>query len=226
MAERLVALSDRLSLGRLLRRLSAPRRFGRRRAGGPFTSTRKSVMNVKMDNRDKRLSAAVTLLREELARADGANRNVMQGLFDLVLTAVGSVPRRDPLAKAERPLIDIRVARVLAAVRERLSERWTIARMAKMAGMSRAAFMRLFTATAGVPPLTYVTRLRIEMAQALLAETDEAAAAIAERVGYGSVFAFTRAFTRLTGKPPVMFRRIARGQIAPIVGRATLRLAA
>jgi AraC-like DNA-binding protein len=178
-----------------------------------------------MDDRDKRLSAAVTLLREELARASGANRDVMQGLFDVVLTAVGSVPRRDPLAKA-RPLIDRRVARVLEAVGERPSEGWTIARMAKLAGMSRAAFIRLFTATTGVPPLTYVTRLRIEMAQTLLAETDEAAAAIAERVGYGSVFAFTRAFTRLTGKPPVLFRRIARGQIAPIIGKATLHLAA
>jgi AraC-like DNA-binding protein len=46
-------------------------------------------------------------------------------------------------------------------------------------------------------------------------------------VGYGSVYAFSRAFTRLTGKPPVLFRRTARRQNAPIVGRATtLRLAA
>jgi hypothetical protein len=77
------------------------------------------------------------------------------------------------------------------------------------------------------PPLTYATRLCIEIAQALLAETDEAAAVIAERVGYGSVDAFSRAFARLTGKAPVLFRRMARGQLAPIVGRATmLRLAA
>jgi AraC-like DNA-binding protein len=178
-----------------------------------------------MDERDKRLSAAVTLLREELARTAGANQRVMQGLFDLVLTAVGSGPEKGAPPEGKR-LVDMRIARVLAAVRERPSERWTIARMAKVAGMSRAAFIRLFTATTGAAPLTYVTRWRIEIAQTLLAETDEAAAAIAERVGYGSVFAFTRAFTRLTGKPPVLFRRIARGQIAPIVGRATLRLAA
>ena len=226
MAERLVALSDRLSSCVCCAESSAPRRFGRRRVAAPLYLDPKKRHEYRMDDGDKRLSAAVTLLREELARAGGPNRDVMQCLFDLVLTAVGSVPRRDPLAKADRPLIDRRVARVLATVRERPSERWTIARMAKLAGMSRAAFMRLFTATTGVPPLTYVTRLRIEMAQVLLAGTDEAAAAIAERVGYGSVFAFTRAFTRLTGKPPVLFRRIARGQIAPIVGKATLRIAA
>jgi len=161
-------LSDRLSLARLLPAIVRPRRFGRR----TLYLDPKKRHECRMDDRDKRLSAAVTILREELARTGGANRDVMQRLFDLLLTPPGSVFRRDPLAKADRPLIDMRVARVLAAVRERQSERWTIARMAKLAGMSRAAF------------------------------------------------------TRLTGKPPVLFRRIARGQIAPIVGKAMLRLAA
>jgi transcriptional regulator GlxA family with amidase domain len=180
-----------------------------------------------MDERDKSLSAAVTLLREELIRGNGVSHDVMQDLFELMLTAIAQRTLRTTLAGANRPLIDVRVARVLASLRERLSERWTIARMAKLAGMSRAAFIRLFTATTGTPPLTYVIRLRIEVARALLAETDEAAAAIAERVGYGSVYAFTRAFTRLTGKPPVLFRRIARGRSAPIVGRAAvMKLAA
>jgi transcriptional regulator GlxA family with amidase domain len=180
-----------------------------------------------MDERDKSLSAAVTLLRDELTRKSGMSHDVMHSLFDLVLTAIGQPMSSLARTGAKRPLIDARIARVLASLRERLSERWTIAKMAKLAGMSRAAFIRLFTATTGAPPLTYVTRLRIEVAQALLAETDEAAAVIAERVGYGSVYAFSRAFSRLTGKPPVLFRRTARGQSPPIVGRATmLRLAA
>ena len=42
-----------------------------------------------MVDRDKQLSAAVTLLREELAIAGGANREVIQRLLDLLLTAVG-----------------------------------------------------------------------------------------------------------------------------------------
>src|SRR5690348_1217541 len=180
----------------------------------------------RMDERDKSLSAAVSLLREELTRADGVSQDVVRSLFDLVLTAIGRRGLGTARGAGKRPLMDLRIARVLAAVRERLSERWTIAKMAKLAGMSRAAFIRLFTATMGTPPLTYVTRLRIEVAQALLAETDEAAAAIAERVGYGSVYAFTRAFTRLTGKPPVLFRRTTRGPSASVVGRATMRLAA
>ena len=179
-----------------------------------------------MDDRDKGLSAAVALLREELTRGDAVSHDVVQSLFDLVLAAIGRRSVAGARASGKRPLMDVRIARVLASLRERLSERWTIAKMARLAGMSRAAFIRLFTATTGVPPLTYVTRLRIEVAKALLAETDEAAAVIAERVGYGSVYAFSRAFTRLTGKPPMLFRRTARGPITPIVGRATMRLAA
>jgi AraC-like DNA-binding protein len=205
MADRLEDLSDRLTI---------------------WTGPKKGVMNVEMDDRDKSLSAAVTLLREELARGNGVSHDVMQSLFDLVLTAIGKRSLPAARTSAGRPLIDLRIARVLGALRERVSERWTIAKMAKLAGMSRAAFVRLFTATTGAPPLTYVTRLRIEVAQALLAETDEAAAAIAARVGYGSVYAFSRAFTRLTGKPPMLFRRTARGQCAPIVGKAMLCIAA
>ena len=181
----------------------------------------------KTAERDKALSAAVTLLRAELSRSEGFSPSVMQGVLELLLAAMDR--RNLPSARdgAKCPLLDVRVARVLASVRQRPQERWTIAKMAKLAGMSRAAFIRLFTTTTGTPPLTYVTRLRIEVAQALLAETDEAAAAIAERVGYGSVYAFSRAFTRMTGKPPVLFRRMARRQGAPIMGRATmLRLAA
>ena len=179
-----------------------------------------------MDEREKTLSAAVMVLREELCRAD-VRREIIEPLFDLVLvTIAGGRAARVPVTRGRQP-IDTRIARVLAAVRSRISERWTIERMAKLAGMSRAAFVRLFTATAGLPPLTYVTRLRIDVAKALLAETDEAAAAIAERVGYGSVYAFSRAFTRLTGRPPVLFRRTARSATLPITGRATMmRLAA
>ena len=160
-------------------------------------------------------------------QGDRVSPDVVQSLIDLVLMAIGRRSLSSARAGAACPLFDVRIARVLASLRQRPEERWTIAKMAKLAGMSRAAFVRLFTRTTGAPPLTYVTRLRIEVAQALLAETDEAAAVIAERVGYGSVYAFSRAFTRLTGKPPVLFRRTARRQSAPVMGRATmLRLAA
>jgi AraC-like DNA-binding protein len=179
-----------------------------------------------MDERDKSLSAAVTLLREELTRSEAVSPHVMQSLLDLVSIAVARRSMSSTGAGARR-LLDARIARVLARLCEHPEERWTIAKMAKLAGMSRAAFIRLFTRATGAPPLTYVTRLRIEVAQALLAETDEAAAVIAERVGYGSVYAFTRAFTRLTGKPPVLFRRTSREPSAATPGRTTmLRLAA
>ncbi|MET0595317.1 MAG: AraC family transcriptional regulator [Polyangiaceae bacterium] len=183
------------------------------------------VNNVDMDEREKSLSAAVTLLREELSRRNGVSRDVVDGLHELVLTAIGKRGAMTSQRGARPRLVDARIARVLACVRERPSERWTIARMAKLAGMSRAAFIRLFTRATGSPPLTYVTRLRIDVACALLAETEEAAAAIAARVGYGSVYAFTRAFTRLTGKPPILFRKTARG-VTTIVGRATFCVAA
>jgi AraC-like DNA-binding protein len=46
----------------------------------------------------------------------------------------------------------------------------------------------------------------MDLAARYLRETDDAAAAIAHRVGYTSEFAFSRAFSRLRGQPPGRYR--------------------
>jgi transcriptional regulator GlxA family with amidase domain len=102
---------------------------------------------------------------------------------------------------------DRQVERALEAMTARPEHRWTVESLAKLAGLSRAAFARRFVRSTGAPPLEYLTDLRMQLAAARLRETDEPLVAIAISVGYVSEFAFAKAFKRRFGRAPGLFRR-------------------
>ena len=93
---------------------------------------------------------------------------------------------------------------------ERPAEPWTLATLARSVNLSRATLARRFTELVGEPPLTYLTRWRMDLAARRLREPNEPVNVIAHGVGYTSEFAFSRAFTRLRGEPPGRYRRALR----------------
>jgi len=112
---------------------------------------------------------------------------------------------------------DPAVARAIEAARRDPSRRWTVAALAKIAGLSRAAFAARFRADTGATPLAYVTRLRVDLAASRLVEGSEPLAVVARAVGYASEFAFAKVFKRVVGVPPGAFRR---SRAAPRATRA------
>ncbi|HEY0468037.1 MAG TPA: AraC family transcriptional regulator [Polyangiaceae bacterium] len=104
-------------------------------------------------------------------------------------------------------LTDRRVAKAIHAVHADLARPWTVAEMARRAGLSRSSFAAAFTAVVGESPLDYVTNWRIYRAKVLLSSSDESLEEIASRVGYDSDTALSRAFRRKVGMPPGAFRR-------------------
>ena len=55
--------------------------------------------------------------------------------------------------------------------------------------------------------MQYLTNWRMQVAAALLRDTNATVASVAQDVGYDSEAAFARAFKRLVGKPPAAWRR-------------------
>lgn len=104
-------------------------------------------------------------------------------------------------------LTDRRVAKAIRAVHADLARPWTVAEMAREAGVSRSSFAAAFRSAVGESPLDYVTSWRIYRAKVLLSSSDESLAEIASRVGYDSDTALSRAFKRKVGMPPGTFRR-------------------
>jgi transcriptional regulator GlxA family with amidase domain len=115
---------------------------------------------------------------------------------------------------------DAYVERALAAMRTDPARRWTVASLARVAGLSRAPFARRFRRATGTSPLRWLAGHRLGLARTRLVETDLALAAIAGEIGYSSDFAFAKAFKRLFGVAPGIFRRVApaprQGSAVPI----------
>ena len=87
---------------------------------------------------------------------------------------------------------------------------WTVQSLAAKVAMSRSAFASRFARLVGEPPLAYVTRWRMQKAAGLLRQSSATLADIAERVGYDSEAAFSKAFKRAVGSAPGAYRRAAK----------------
>lgn len=83
---------------------------------------------------------------------------------------------------------------------------WTVERLARAVGLSRAAFARRFTAAVGEPPLTYLSGWRIDLAKQALHRDGSTLASVAREVGYASEFALSAAFRRQVGEAPGRWR--------------------
>lgn len=93
-------------------------------------------------------------------------------------------------------LRDPRLARALAALHAEPDRPWTLASLARVAGMSRSVFAERFNRVMGMPAGRWLTRMRMDRARALLAAGGRSVAAVAAQVGYASEAGFRRALAR------------------------------
>ena len=107
-------------------------------------------------------------------------------------------------------LRDRHVGRAIGLMHERPAEPWTIDDLSRQVGLSRSALHERFVELAGQPPMQYLTNWRMQCGARLLREGDATVATIAQEVGYESEAAFARAFKRLVGQPPAVWRRAQR----------------
>ncbi len=149
------------------------------------------------------------LLLRELADHRPGARVVVERLAEILLV---QVLRHHVLANPQKTgfmaaAADPRVHRALAMIHARWPDRLTVDDLAGAAGMSRSSFAEHFKSVAGTSPITYLTHWRMLQAKELLDTSRLSIAEIAERVGYDSDIAFSRAFKRVFAASPARFRR-------------------
>jgi AraC-like DNA-binding protein len=98
------------------------------------------------------------------------------------------------------------VGRALGAIHREPGRAWTVASLAQQAGVSRTVFAERFARLLGEPPLSYVSRCRMQLGARLLETTDETVLQVALSAGYESEAAFNRAFKREFDLPPARYR--------------------
>ncbi len=148
------------------------------------------------------LRALLDAIAAELSVA-APHPRALGALLDGLTTHVGRRP--------EVP-VDPYVARAVDAVKKDPRAAWTLASLARAAGLSPAAFARRFRRALGVSPLAFVQDVRMRRAAERLAASEESLAEIAVTIGYASEFAFAKAFKRRFGIAPGLFRRQQRTQ--------------
>src|SRR3954447_24880116 len=105
---------------------------------------------------------------------------------------------------------DAEIGRALALMHRNPAHAWTLASLAKEAGISRSVLAERFRHYLNEPPMAYLTRWRLQLGAEMLASTRHSVAQIASEVGYESEAAFNRAFKREFTVPPARFRSQSR----------------
>jgi transcriptional regulator GlxA family with amidase domain len=144
------------------------------------------------------IATLARLLRAELA-AGVSDARIVRSLAESLAIYARRVPALG--------MKDRRISPALEAMSRDPARRWTIVELARVCGLSRAAFNRRFAAAIGTSPLRHLYLARMDLAARRLVESDDSLAAIAAEIGYESEFAFGKAFKRRFGVPPGTYRR-------------------
>jgi AraC-like DNA-binding protein len=105
-----------------------------------------------------------------------------------------------------RALVDPHIGIALGLIHQKPEEPWTVETLASQVAMSRSAFAARFAQLVEEPPLTYLTRWRMDKASRLLRTSSASIGEIAGQVGYDAEAAFSKAFKRWVGVPPGAYR--------------------
>lgn len=102
------------------------------------------------------------------------------------------------------------VGKALSLMHEKPAYNWTIEELAKQVGQSRSVLAERFAYLVGTPPLHYLAKWRMQIASEFLSRGNANVASVAGEIGYESEAAFSRAFKKIMGVPPSVWRRRAR----------------
>jgi len=158
-----------------------------------------------------RLRQVVELIADETNERRPGRDLILERLVEVLL--VEGLRFRPPEAarQGEQGLLaglsDQALARALHQIHDDVAHPWTVAELAKAAGMSRAVFAERFARKVGMPPMQYLLEWRIAIAKDVLIRDRAPLAEVAEKIGYQSASAFSTAFARHVGVAPSAFAR-------------------
>ena len=99
-----------------------------------------------------------------------------------------------------------RVLPAVTYVSEHLGERITVRQLARLVGLERSHFTRLFSRLYGVSPSRFIHQRRVNRAKLLLRSSEATIGEIAEELGYSDGSHLWREFKEATGYSPTEYR--------------------
>jgi AraC-like DNA-binding protein len=150
------------------------------------------------------------ITRQVFAGSPGVGASVIRLSEALFIEVVRACAERDPrLHGLIEAMEDPRIGRALSLMHREPERAWSLDRLAREVGMSRSRFAERFNRLVGCAPMSYLLDIRLQAAMNLLSGGGEPVKRVAERVGYQSAAAFSRAFAQRFGYSPRDVRRPA-----------------
>ena len=148
------------------------------------------------------MQSTLRLMASEAGQLRPGGEAVITRLGDiLVIQAIRAWMESDPAAQRGwlGALQDAQIGRAISLIHRDPARHWTVAALAHELAMSRSAFAARFTELVGEPVMSYVTRWRMHVAVSAMKEEGSTVGQLADRLGYRSEAAFSRAFKRVIG---------------------------
>ena len=167
------------------------------------------LLIVRRPREDDLLGRLIELTMAE-ARGQGVGgASVRLGLAELMFVEAirRHIADADESAGWLAGLGDPVVGRALTALHSDPAREWTLEALATETGASRSILAERFNRHVGQGPIQYLTRWRIQLAARRLIEGSDKVGAVAFDVGYRSEAAFSRAFKKIAGVSPTIWRR-------------------
>ncbi|MBQ3016539.1 MAG: AraC family transcriptional regulator [Clostridia bacterium] len=97
--------------------------------------------------------------------------------------------------------------KAISKIHECYYEKLTVTELAKIANLSRSAFVKRFAELCKIPPSEYITKIRLEAAEYLLLNTALSIGEIAFEVGFYDASHLNKTFTAQMGLSPTAYRK-------------------
>lgn len=158
------------------------------------------------DSAMQSVAPVVALVKREARAPRPGQSLVLARLADVLLVeALRSAPAAAHTTGLLAGLRDPQLAGALRAIHTQTAGAWTLATLAREAGMSRSSFAERFARVIGTTPLNYLLQWRMAVAKDMLAREQMSVQETAFAVGYQSASGFSTAFTREIGRAPREF---------------------
>lgn len=161
------------------------------------------VLEITPSQTDRLASACLDVLKMQDASPGLASNAAYAAMTSLHDAVFGSRP------PPENPL-PAGLSRVIAHIETNIATPLPVDRLAAIADLSRAHFVRSFAATLGTAPSDYVLEKRLERVERLLLATEMSIADIADATGFADGNYMAKVLRRRRGMAPLEFRAAGR----------------
>ena len=168
--------------------------------------TKTEMLTLEREHFTKAVNLADEIIHEEKLRAAGG-RTAALGEF---LHLIACIIRHARISgNREKTTSVYQISRLLAEMDRNSAGKWSLPEMAAFVNMSQSSFRQQFRLMTGLPPVTYLLRLRLQKAASLLRLSGSIGDA-AMRTGFPDTNYFTRQFHAFYGVSPREYRRSCR----------------